>query len=235
MTSEIPSGAMVRLIAKVLSSRNTEISEVSAVIDTIYTALNDRDRVPVEMAPAAAVEAPRKRRGRPPGSTNRKTQLRPAFMEPTAAVQAPPPAPSLLRRADMVHSEPEAPAKVDSAQRLIRGVIKWYDGRTGKGSVRLPGSGDVAIDAGHLTRSGLSRLYPGQEIEASIHGAGDTVEIDRMTLIGGPQSERPIEAGPIAVRRNTKLVMVEMKRDSLRRVAARAEAEHILGPGTPAR
>jgi len=222
---------MVRLIAKVLSSRSTETNEVPAVIDSIYTALSGGAR-PAEAAPApvADAEPPRKRRGRPPGSTNRKPLLRPAFMEPEAAVQTAPAAPSLLRRAEVVHPEPVAHAEPLSEHRFVRGVVKWYDGRSGKGSIRLPGSGDIPIDAGHLTRSGLSRLYPGQEVEASVNGTGDAVEIERMTLIGGPQSERPIEAGPIAVRRNTKLVMVEKKRDSLRRVAARAEAEHILGP-----
>lgn len=230
MTSEIPSSAMVRLIAKVLGSRNTETNEVSTVIDTIYSAFGAREQAAQPEA-AAPVEAPRKRRGRPPGSTNR-ARLRPAFAEPAPAVQSQPVAPSLLRRAEVVQPEPQTQAEIEPSKRSVRGVVKWYDGRNGKGSVRLPGTGDVSIDAGHLSRSGLSKLYPGQEVEAFVTGGGDAIE--RMTLIGGPQSERPLETGPIAVRRNTKVVMVEMKRDSLRRVAARAEAEQLLG-STPVR
>jgi cold shock CspA family protein len=119
----------------------------------------------------------------------------------------------------------EASAKTRTG---LRGIVKWYDPKTRIGSLRLPGHDDVAVDADALDRAGVPRLFKGQEIEASIVvEAAGAVRLLAVSLPGRPESEPLGAIG--GARRNQKPVVIEMKRDALRRVGARLEAEQILG------
>src|SRR5262249_37879389 len=126
---------------------------------------------------------------------------------------------------------PPAPAPAAAPHGTVRGVVKWFDPRAGKGALRLPGfSGDVLFEARLLADSGIARLFKGQEVEATIDGGnGRPPQVQRSTLPGGVTTA-PVGAGVVHSRR-AKPVLVELKREALRRAAARAEAEHLLGPG----
>src|SRR5256885_2147895 len=83
--------------------------------------------------------------------------------------------------------------------------------------------------------AGLTRLFKGQEIEAQIERVEGRVRISALRVPGG-SATTPAVSGPIAAMggRRPRMVMVEKKRDALKRVAARTEAEHLLGPtGVP--
>jgi cold shock CspA family protein len=151
-----------------------------------------------------------------------------------AAPAAPPPVPKLVRRAEVMTAPPAPTAAAPLApapQGAVRGVVKWFDPRAAKGALRLPGfSGDVVFEARVLTDSGIARLFKGQEIEATITGGnGRPPQVQRITLPGSAAAT-PVGAGVVHSRR-AKPVLVELKREALRRAAARAEAEHLLGPG----
>jgi hypothetical protein len=115
-------------------------------------------------------------------------------------------------------------------QSTLRGIVHWFDQRTRQGTLRLPGlSGDVAIDGAVLEKAGISRLYKGQEIEATVSGENGATRLLAVKLPS--RLEEPVhglfKSG--GARRHAKPVVVEMKRDGLRRAAARVEAEHVLG------
>jgi cold shock CspA family protein len=111
-------------------------------------------------------------------------------------------------------------------------VVKWFDQRTGRGALQLPGfSGDVPVEPSFLAEMGITRLYKGQEVEAVLDGAqtGQTTpRVLRLGLPGGTWSVTP--TGGVVRSRRAKPVVVELKREALRRVAARAEAELLLRP-----
>jgi cold shock CspA family protein len=113
----------------------------------------------------------------------------------------------------------------------LRGIVKWYDPRTRTGAVRLPGySGDIAVGPDALERAGIPRLFKGQEIEASVSAAGGQVSLVTLSLPGRPETDTA-GGGPLgSARRNARPVVIELKKDALRRVAARVEAEQLLGP-----
>jgi cold shock CspA family protein len=214
--------AASRLIAQLLAHRATALDEVAGLIRDVHGAVT-RLQAPgpsAEAPPIMPAATPRPRRGR----TAAAPTVTPA--EPPPAAE-PAPVPKLVRRAQMpavTATRPPTPA-VGSAR--IRGIVKWFDPRAGKGALRLPGfAGDIALDAGLLAQSGIGRLFKGQEVEATFAKSGGAPQLERLTLPGAA-------AGPTAgfVRsRRAKPVIVELKREALRRVAARTEAEHLLGP-----
>ena len=218
-----------RLVAKLLAHRQTPQEEVVGVIRSVHTALSrlsEYDAVPAtplaksEQHPATL--APRRRR--------QPEEIAPP--EDQAPVTAPP-APKLVRRAEVM-AAPPAPAVIPpvaaTPQGALRGVVKWFDPRAGKGALRLPGfSGDVLFEARILAESGIARLFKGQEVEATISGGnGRPPQVQRIVLPGSAAAT-PVGAGVVHSRR-AKPVLVELKREALRRSAARAEAEHLLGP-----
>ena len=219
-----------RLVAQLLAHRQTPQEEVAGVIKSVHTALS-RLREPAGVAAESVAETdepqatltPRRKRS-PPQET--------APMEAVAPA-APPPAPKLVRRAEMTAPQTPAPSPTlaPAPQGAVRGVVKWFDPRAGKGALRLPGfSGDVLFEARLLADSGITRLFKGQEIEATIEaGNGRPPQVQRLTLPGSATTT-PVGAGIVHSRR-AKPVLVELKREALRRAAARAEAEHLLGPG----
>jgi cold shock CspA family protein len=109
----------------------------------------------------------------------------------------------------------------------VRGVVKWFDPKSGKGALRLPGIGDIGFEARVMAESGISRLFKGQEVEATLAHEGGAAQVQRLALPGSVPSA-PIAAGTVRSR-HAKPVLVELKREALRRAAARAEAEQVLG------
>ena len=80
-----------------------------------------------------------------------------------------------------------------------------------------------------MPKSGIARLFKGQEVDATIdNGNGRPPQVQRIALPGSAVAN-PVGTGIVHGRR-AKPVLVELKREALRRAAARAEAEHLLGP-----
>ncbi|HVJ51049.1 MAG TPA: hypothetical protein VM689_01215 [Aliidongia sp.] len=190
-----------------------------------------RHAVPKPM-PAVTFLPEKPRRGRP--------RRVPAVFapEPEAAPPAPAPQPRLLRRADaMATNETDAgedtPAMLRVPAGAVRGVVKWYDGRAGKGALRLTGvSGDVPLEPSVLERSGIKRLYKDQEVEATVEEQAGRMRLVSLKLPG--RSTEPVlnvVGGEVTgtVRRQPRPVTVEVKRTGGRQRSARAEAEQILG------
>ncbi|HUB95458.1 MAG TPA: hypothetical protein VL993_06050, partial [Stellaceae bacterium] len=112
---------------------------------------------------------------------------------------------------------------------ILRGVVRWFDQRTRRGALRLPGlSGDVPIETGLLDEMAIHRLYKGQEIEATL-SEDLAPRVVRLAVPGGIAQQNTV--GGMVRGRHAKPVVVELKREALRRVAARAEAESLLGRG----
>jgi cold shock CspA family protein len=227
--------AAAHLIAKLLAHRPTPPEEVAGLIHSVHGALLrlGEDEEPAAAPPAAEPAAPtlrRRKRAEPPAVT--------AAPEDAVRVEAeapPPPAPKLVRRAE-VAAQPTpaapAPAMPVPTAGTVRGVVKWFDQRSGKGALRLRGfAGDVALEARHLSESGIPRLFKGQEIEATVAGDSHAPVLERLAILG-TADPRPVGSGIVHSRR-AKPVLVELKREALRRAAARAEAEHLLGPTRP--
>ncbi|HZS85425.1 MAG TPA: hypothetical protein VFA50_21330 [Stellaceae bacterium] len=240
----MPAPQIARLIARILGARSTPTEEVPVVVSRLRDAFarlgQDEAAAPAGETPAAralrelavavdgseaaAKPAPRRSAGRP----RRRAGSEEVAAEPTAP---PPAAPRLMRRAEVAPAEPEIPEVLQSPpEARRRGVVRWFDARAGRGMLRVPGfAEDVPLEADALRQAGLSRLYKGQEIEATIiAGEGGQPRLVGLALPG-----RVAATGPLAkagmMRRHAKPVVVEMKRDGLRRAAARIEAEHLLG------
>jgi cold shock CspA family protein len=143
--------------------------------------------------------------------------------------------PTLLRRAAVIHVAPVAPSPAPpaTANGIVRGVVQWFDTRTARGTLRLQGiSSDLPIDGDILTVSGLTRLFKGQEIEATLESGEETPKITALRLLN-LSSNSPVMGGTVRDR-HAKQVVVELKREALSRAAARAEAE-LLMPSRRAR
>jgi cold shock CspA family protein len=229
-----PSPETVRFIAKVLAARKTGMEELPLLIATLHDAF---EQAPAPVAAPAPEEAPlafeaeprpARRRGRPP-----RDRLLPLYQE---TIPAPPPAPRLIRRAEIAPAAKPAEALPPrpTTRAALRGLVKWYDPRSRTGAVRLPGyAADVAVGADALDRAGIPRLFKGQEIEASVTESDGQVHLVTLSLPGRPETDAA-GGGPLgAARRHAKPVVIEMKRDAMRRVAARVEAEQLLGPPRP--
>jgi cold shock CspA family protein len=218
-----------RLVAKLLAHRQTPQEEVAGIIRSVHGALS-RLREPAAVMTEPVVETEEPRATLTPRRKRRQPEEIVATEEATPA--ASPPAPKLLRRAEVM-AAPATPASAlaPAPHGAVRGVVKWFDPRAGKGALRLPGfSGDVLFESRLLADSGIARLFKGQEIEATIDGGnGRPPQVQRITLPGSATTT-PVGAGVVHSRR-AKPVLVELKREALRRAAARAEAEHLLGPG----
>jgi len=199
--------------------------------------------MPAETAPIpqTIVLKPRSERaavGRP----RRRIAAETAIVEPEIEVMPEPAAqPRLLRRAEIAQPESDPASSLQPnrpAGGPVRGVVKWFDGKTGKGALRLTGvSGDVALERGVLEQSAIKRLYKDQEIEATIQDLGrGRVTLLSLSLPGRNPTAAPAgglfgggTAGTTNVHRQARSIMVEVKRDGVRATSAREEAEHVLG------
>ena len=224
--NKAPLPETVRLIARILKARPTDQEEVPTLISAVQRTIEQLNGAPrpVALEPAPVAE-PEPRETRPRGRRRRE-----AF----APAEAPAPvvaAPQLIRRAEVTAPENPTPFATSATARTgLRGVVKWYDPRTRSGALRLPGHDDVAVDADAVERAGIPRLFKGQEIEASIVvDPNGTARLLTMSLPGRPETEIALGGSVAGSRRQGKQVVIEMKRDALKRVGARLEAEQLLG------
>jgi len=196
-------------------------------------------------APIPEVTVLKPRGGRMSVARPRRRAVEETAAEDTVADAAPElapepaPQPKLLRRAEIVQPEHNTAAILQPTRPTgggVRGVVKWFDGKTGKGALRLTGvSGDVALDRGVLEHSAIKRLYKDQEIEATIQDMGrGRVKLLSLRL-PGRNPAAPASSllggseGTTIVRRQARSVLVEVKRDGVRTTNAREEAEQVLG------
>jgi len=213
-----------RFIAKLLANRQTPLQEVPQIIASVDRAFSILDGGGNETA------TPQPRRM---DVTRGHAKASRASQRETAAVDPPQQAaqPTLLRRAEVVAAASALSASVvaPSPTTSVRGVVQWFDSRNGRGTLRLPGlSRDLPIDSETVSGFGISRLFKGQEIEATLESAGDTHKILALHLTNAPATS-PVTGGTVHDRR-AKPVVVELKREAQRRSTARAEAELLLPP-----
>ncbi len=146
-------------------------------------------------------------------------------------VEAKPAQPILLRRANVIHvapAVPPTPPMLAPASAGVRGVVRVGStrARTAARCACKGASSDLPLDSETLAASGLTRLFKGQEIEATIDDGGHTPKIASLRLLNlSPNS--PVMGGMVRDR-HAKQVVVELKREALSRAAARAEAELLL-------
>lgn len=211
------------------------------------------DHAPAASLPAADGKEPGTRKPAQGQPAKKNMPRKRAEFGREAALSAPPvqesrppvvsAAPGLMRRADIVGGEAGFGSRIVQPPRsTVRGIVKWFDTKSRRGALRLPGFGDeVMVDDALLARAGIARLFKGQEIEAAIVMEGGRINLLSLSLPGraaGPPANTLFGAGAVATksaaRRQARPVVIELKRDALRRVAARVEAEQLLGsdPGS---
>jgi hypothetical protein len=228
-----PTREIAHFVAKILAARQTTSEEIPYLVASIrgaIEALQAGTTPPVlPEAPQPAIAAPQER----PRTRHPRVAAEPT-MQATRRSEPPPPAPvtpQLMRRAEV--APPSTPFEIPPMKNgTLRGIVRWFDLNTRQGTVRLPGFGDeLTIDGAALERAGISRLYRGQEIEATVAADDDGVRLVGLALPGRtqPGAHGVFKSG--TVRRNAKPVVVELKRDAMRRTASRIEAEHVLGGG----
>jgi hypothetical protein len=248
--SSSPDPEIVRFIATILAARETAATEVPMLITslrgtlellrnggalpaaTVKPAAVKRRTPPRKPVTEAAAAPPRRGRGRP---RKLETVIEERSRRPEPATAAPV-APRLMRRAEVAPTEPSILDVRPPQQMVLHGVVRWFDQRTRHGLLRLPGfSEDIAIDTAMLEKAGISRLYKGKEIEATVTGENADARLVALALPGraAEPANGLFKSGSKAgtARRHAKPVVVEMKRDAIRRAAARVEAEHVLGNG----
>jgi hypothetical protein len=235
-----------RVVAKLLAKRRTSINEIPDIIENVERALQSLDNnaghsleretaIKQETDAVAAKSAPKPRAKR--SARKRVTEAHDVAPVIEKAAETPiietheikPVQPTLLRRAEVIHVAPVAPppAPVAPTNGMVRGIVQWFDTRSARGTLRLQGlSSDLPIDGDILTASGLTRLFKGQEIQATLEGNDETPKITGLRLLNlSPAS--PVMGGMVRDR-HAKQVVVELKREALSRAAARAEAEALL-------
>jgi len=264
MTASSPSPETIRFIARILAAQPTAVTEVAETIVSLARAVDNLGIAAVpsgDVAPPkartvkvatpreAATEIPTipetivlKPRGAAASRPRRRIAEESTEIEPEVELAPEPvPQPRLLRRAEIVHPEHDPIAALQPVRPAggpVRGVVKWFDGKSGKGALRLTGvSGDVALERGVLEQSGIKRLYKDQEIEATVedHGRG-RVTLTSLSLPGRQPANGAAAgmfgagtAGTTNVQRQARSILVEVKRDGVRATSAREEAEHVLG------
>ncbi len=214
-----------RMIAKLLAERETAQQEIPELIDAVHRTLATlgQPRPAADAArhgTAAAAGAPEpKRRGR-----------RPRMAEPVAvapATERSAPTPTLVRRSEVKEPVEVAPFQPPQRDRTTRGVVRWFDPQSRRGALRLQGvSGDLPFEPALLERSNITRLFKGQEVEAELGGPPEAPQLLAFRLLAaGPAAH--VNPGLVRARQQ-KPVMVELKREALKRAAARDAAEALL-------
>lgn len=235
MTTSFLASNAAHTVARILANRPTPQEEIHELIETVFAAVRRvTEPTPAEpVSDARGAPAPAKVPGRPRGKARQRRELVPfraVDVEDEPAATAP--APTLLRRAAVVTPATEPTPTFLTPTGSVRGIVKWFDARTRRGALRLPGYGnDVPVEPSQLAEAGIARLFKGQEVEAQIDRSGDTANLVRLILPGGATPILP-SAGVVRGR-HAKPVVVELKRESLRRAAAREEAEQLLRPARP--
>lgn len=215
-----------RMIAKLLASRPTARDEIPDLIDQVHRTLANIGRSPqAPMAAAKADAVPPKRRGRKPGPAKVAETAMPA--PPIPIAPAAPPIPVLLRRAEIKESVEAAPIQPAVLDGVSRGVVRWFDPQSRRGALRIQGvSGDVAVEPALLAQSNIARLFKGQEVEARLSGTAGAPQLLELRLRGAG-ADAHVSSGMVRARQ-LKPVMVELKREALKRGTAREAAEMLL-------
>ncbi|HKF72264.1 MAG TPA: hypothetical protein VKB68_10970 [Stellaceae bacterium] len=240
----VPLPLVAHMVARLVGGQETAVADIPTLVETVSAALGQilypTSRAPAvefdEEATARDARRPPRRRvhegARKPGRP-RKVEIPQPIEAP-----APPPVPRLVRRAEAVVSTPttEPIPLAPPGASMVKGVVRWFDPARQTGGLRLTGvPEDIAVEPAVFVAAGVTRLFKGQEIEAELDRGEGRIRVTALRVPGGPVSA-PTASGPIAATggRRPRLVIVEKKRDALKRVAARTEAEHLLGPaGTP--
>jgi hypothetical protein len=218
-----------RMIAKLLANRATTREEIPDLIDQVHRTLLNigrprgrpesvKDKVAIKIAPAASP----KRRGRKP------REAAPPIAAPVVeTVPVVSPAPTLLRRAEIKETVEIAPVPAPSFDGVARGVVRWFDPQTRRGGLRLQGvGGDVAVEPQLLAQSNIARLFKGQEVEARLAGTPEAPQLLELKLrTAGVDAHA--SSGLVRARQQ-KPVVVELKREALKRHSARDAAEQLL-------
>ena len=240
LRSGVPLPLVAHMVARLVGGQETAASDIPALVETVNAALAEILYPRTNIAPPAdEFPARGQRLPRPPREGVRKPG-RPRKVEAPQPVEppTPPPAPRLVRRAEAVVSAPavEPMHLAPPTASMVKGVVRWFDPARQTGGLRLTGvPEDVAVEPAVFIAAGLTRLFKGQEIEAQIERGEGRVRVSALRVPGGSAATTAV-SGPIAAMggRRPRVVMVEKKRDALKRVAARTEAENLLGPtGTP--
>jgi hypothetical protein len=218
---------VARTVARLVSKRATPITEIPVLVEMVHAALLSLERpVPPQRAEAAPVEitaaVPR------PTVVRRRRAPEPAMTPPVEVTLPAPPLPRLLRRAEVAADPAPAPQMAAMLHpATLRGIVKWFDPRTRRCALRLPGiSDEVVVEPSLLDEMAIQRLYKGQEVEATL-SVETPPRVMRLTLPGG--AWQLAASGGVVHNRHARPVVVELKREALKRVAARAEAELVLG------
>jgi hypothetical protein len=236
----------VELVARLSAAHTIGAQELPALIENVVTLVRGILNPAPSPGPAVKViPAPAKRRrGRPPGSGTKRAEPRrkrgrprkaPLYEAPSAAPVVPV-VPRLIRRSEAVSPSPSAPALELPPSSVLRGVVRWFDPARRTGGVRLTGlPEDVAVEPEVFAAANITRLFKGQEIEAEIRRREGRVQVAALRVPGGGAATS--SSGPIASTggRRPRIVIVEKKLDALKRVAARSEAEHVLGSRVPSK
>jgi hypothetical protein len=234
---------VAHMVARLVGGQDTAAGDIPVLVESVSAALAQilyptAHTSEPESEEEALVSVARQRRQHRPHAEGARKPGRPRkvdVVEPIAAEPpAPAPAPRLVRRAEAVVGAP-APEPVPlapPATSMVKGVVRWFDPARQTGGLRLTGvPEDTAVEPAVFIAAGVTRLFKGQEIEATIDRAEGRVRVTALRVPGGPLTT-PTASGPIAALggRRPRVVIVEKKRDALKRVAARTEAEHLLGP-----
>lgn len=241
----VPLPLVARMVARLVGGQETAATDIPVLVETVSAAL-EQILYPAPPAPAADLqesEAPVRNRPRrdPRQAEGARKPGRPRKSEtigPVEAASAPLPAPRLVRRAEaaVTTSAAEPTPLAPPTNGMVKGVVRWFDPVRQTGGLRLTGvPEDVGVEPPVFVAAGVTRLFKGQEIEAQIDRGEGRVRVTALRIPGGPVTA-PTASGAIAAMggRKPRMVIVEKKRDALKRVAARTEAEHLLGPaGAP--
>ncbi len=219
-----------RMIAKLLANRATKREEIPDLIDQVHRTLSNigrprgrpessKDEAAIKIAPVASP----KRRGRKPREAAPPVATAPAV----EAVPVISPAPTLLRRAEIKETVEAAPAPAPSFDGVARGVVRWFDPQTRRGGLRLQGvGGDVAVEPQLLAQCNITRLFKGQEVEARLAGTPEAPQLLELKLRAAGVDAH-VSSGLVRARQQ-KPVVVQLKREALKRHAARDAAELLL-------
>jgi cold shock CspA family protein len=263
MTTSSPSPETIRFIARILAAQPTPVTDVAETIANIVRTVDNlaaptissesapvgKTRTTAAYAPPATDAAPvpativlKPRGERAAATRTRRRIVEEAQVDEPEIEVAPAPAPQprlLRRRAEIAQPEQDPAAALQPTRPAggpVRGVVKWFDGKTGKGALRLTGvSGDVALERAVLEQSAIKRLYKDQEIEATIQDLGrGRVSLISLSLPGRNPSSAGSglfggNGGATNATRQARSVLVEVKRDGVRATSAREEAEQVLG------
>jgi hypothetical protein len=227
-----------RLIAKILANRNTSRDEIPDLIDQVHRGLANLDRprgrresAKIKEAIKAAitakpVSAPKKRgrKKREAAPAESVAESVPLSAEAAPALSS---SPTLLRRSEVKENAEIAPATAPSLGGVVRGVVRWFDPQTRRGGLRLQGiSSDIPVEPRLLAQCNITRMFKGQEVEARLAG---TPEIPQLLEFKLRTAGADAHASSGMVRaRQQKPVVVELKREALKRHAARDAAELLL-------